>query len=676
VPPIKITSKKTISWKQILLPVGLVVLVGAITFLPFARQLGFYRDDWYMLWSANTRGADSIIELFSIDRPFMGYTYDLTYRLLGNSTLAWQLYSFLLKSLGAVAVFGIMRLIWPEKKQAAMAASLIYLVYPGFLGQPNAATKTNQLLSLTSELWSIWLSGLAVITTHKGKRVAFILAAIPLSLLNLLLYEYMVGLEALRLCVLWFIPQENERLNIRARVRRLVLQWWPYVVVVLGFLVWRLGFFKSGRAGTDQFSVMQSITSSTRDILVRLGLHSVMDTLESAILAWVVPFEQYATQEKPRLLVIALLAGALVAAIVLGVMWVERRAPHGAEDETARGRALIVCIIGLLALFGAIFPVLAAGRDIHFSGGFDKYTLHASPAVAILISGIIFGFVQGRARQLFLALLLFLGVSTHVLNAYHWERFWEAERTLWWQLSWRAPGIQDGTILLASIPEEGFFEDYEVWGPANLIYRPGIQTVTIGSEILSSQTIWKVWSGSVEERGMRKLDYPRDYNKSLLLALPPGNACLKVVDREDLILPLRYEPRLVPILKFSHVDQIELSAQDPTPPAAIFGPEPAHDWCYYYQNAERAKQASDWQTVAQLGDEAFDAGLTPVDRVEWLPFLEGYLATGNQARAGEVVQQIVADDPLVRQVCDALSRGQYRFGAAIQQSLTQALCSQ
>ena len=203
-----------------MLPAGLLVLVSAIVFLPFASRLGFYRDDWYMLWSANMRGANSIIDLFSIDRPFMGYTYALTYRLLGNSPLPWQLYSFVLKTLGAIALYGIMRLIWPEQRRAALAAALIYLVYPGFLGQPNAATKTNQLLSLTAELSSIWLSGLALRSERKTTRGALISAAVLLALLNFLLYEYMIGLEVLRLWVLWLVPQQSAPLKMRDRIRR------------------------------------------------------------------------------------------------------------------------------------------------------------------------------------------------------------------------------------------------------------------------------------------------------------------------------------------------------------------------------------------------------------------------------------------------------------------------
>jgi len=665
-------EKKSIQWRQVLLPVGLVVLVGAIVFLPFARHLGFYRDDWYMLWSANMRGANSIIDLFSIDRPFMGYTYDLTYRLLGNSPFPWQIYSFVLKTLGALAVYGILRLIWPEQKHAATAAALIYLVYPGFLGQPNAATKTNQLLSLTAELTSIWLTGVALRTERKTMRIALIVVALLLALLNFLLYEYMIGLEVLRLWVLWLVPQQTAPLKMRDRIRRLVRDGWPYAVVILGFMVWRLGFFKSGRGGTDQFAIAQDVQGKLRNTAVYLGRESIMDLLETSVVAWAFPFERYATLEKSAQLMTAFFAAASVVGIVLLGMWLLRR--YGAEEgeDAGRGRALTVCLVGAVSLYAALFPVLLAGRDVDFTSGFDKYTLHASPALAILLAGLIYGFIRGHGREVVLVLLIFMGVATQVLNAYHWERFWENEKALWWQLWWRAPGLKDGTVLLTSTPEEGFYEDYEMWGPANLIYRPGVGRVTIGAEVLNPVTILSVWEGAVENRSMRGLEYTRDYNKSLLLELPADHSCLKVVDRQDINLPLQFESRLVPILQFSSADQIDLTAKSVTPPAAIFGPEPPHDWCYYYQSAERAKQAGDWKTVVRLGDEAMAAGLTPIDRSEWLPFLEGYLWAGDQNKVADIKGRL--EVPMVKQICDELGRKQYRFGADIQQKLTQALC--
>jgi len=607
----------------------------------------------------------------------MGYTYDLTYRLLGDSPVPWQVYALVLKTLGALAVCGIVRLVWPEQRQAAVAAALLYLVYPGFLGQPNAATMTNQLLSLTAALGSIWLTGLAAGRAKRGARWALTSGAVLLGLLNFLLYEYMIGLEVMRIGVLWLVPQQREPLDARGRIRRLLRDAWPYALAIAAFLVWRLGFFHSGRAGTDQYSVLGSIVADVRGVLVHIGLQSVMDVLETVVMAWAVPLQRYAFEEGQRALAGTFCASAVLAAVVVMVHGREARPrpEHGLAGGGLGGGTVV--LFGALSLYAALFPVLLAGRDVDFGNGFDRYTLHASPAAAILLVGFLFGFVQGRARHAFLGLLLFLGVSSTFLNANHWERFWENQKTVWWQLWWRAPGLEDGTVLLVSIPEEGFYEDYEIWAPANLTYRPGAQTITIGAEILNPNTIWEVRAGGSEERWMRKLHYERDFNRSLLLYLRSPSSCLRVVDREDLTLPLEYDAELIPILRFSHVEQIDVAGEAAPPPTVMFGHEPEHGWCYYYQKAELAKQAGDWETARRLADEAMAAGLKPADQVEWLPMLEAYLWSGDDEAASRIIAWMGGPfGKLPREICGDIERDGLRFGETVQAAMQGALCGE
>jgi hypothetical protein len=665
----------TSDWKRRAIPVGLIILIGALAFLPFAGRLGFYRDDWYMLWSAIVRGADSIIELFSIDRPFMGYTYDLTFRLLGSTPLPWQLYAYVLKTLSALAVYGIVRLVWPEQARAATAAALLFLIYPGFLGQPNAATKTNQLLSLTCGLVSIWVSGVALGTARRALRSTLVVVAVTLGLINFLLYEYMIGLEAMRFGVLWLLAQDRQGLTLRPRLLRLLKDAAPYLIAILAFLVWRLGFFHSERGGTDQFMVLETLTASTRTFLVHVGLQSVLDIIETVVLAWAVPFQRYASLETSRRMAMALAAGVALAALAVAGMEWQRRQGSANDEEEGRVRVVSVALFAAISLYASLFPVLVAGRDVNFDGGYDKYTLHASPAAAILLAALVFGFLRGRGRHAFLGVLIFLGVSSTVLNAYHWERFWENQKTVWWQLWWRAPGLKDGTVLLVSLPEESYFEDYEAWGPANLIYRPGVASINIGAEVLNASTIAKVRAGRVEERGMRKLAYTRDYNRSLLLSMRSEQSCLKVVDREDLTLPLAFPANLVPILRFSHLDQIDLTAETAPPRSDIFGAEPPHTWCYYYQKAELAKQQGDWGSVKALADEVLALKLKPLDPVEWLPFVEGLLWAGERSAATEMGKRMGGDPFLPREVCDALERGGFRFGGEIRTAMKEAICN-
>jgi hypothetical protein len=76
-----------------------------------------------------------------------------------------------------------------------------------------------------------------------------------------------------------------------------------------------------------------------------------------------------------------------------------------------------------------------------------------------------------------------------------------------------------------------------------------------------------------------------------------------------------------------------LSQPSHSPPAAIFGSEPAHTWCYYFEQADLARQLGNWNSVAALGDIAFALKDYPNGPLERLPFIEGYAHVGRWADA-------------------------------------------
>jgi hypothetical protein len=64
----------------------------------------------------------------------------------------------------------------------------------------------------------------------------------------------------------------------------------------------------------------------------------------------------------------------------------------------------------------------------------------------------------------------------------------------------------------------------------------------------------------------------------------------------------------------------------------IYNPEPIHGWCYYFEQADLARQMRDWERVVELGDEAFSLTDYPNDPVERFVFIEGYAHLGNWDR--------------------------------------------
>ena len=130
---------------ETLIAILLILLTTAITYGVSIPKLGYYFDDWYLLWSGHVRGAESIVSLFSTDRPFMGVVYSYVYRLLGDTALNWHLYALLWRFLGGLAFFWILRLLWPNQKYITTLMAVLFVIYPGFLSQPNANTKQNHL---------------------------------------------------------------------------------------------------------------------------------------------------------------------------------------------------------------------------------------------------------------------------------------------------------------------------------------------------------------------------------------------------------------------------------------------------------------------------------------------------------------------------------------------------
>src|SRR5919106_3486109 len=155
----------------------LIFLTTAITYGVSIPRLGYYHDDWFLLWSGQARSAESIIPLFAIDRPFMGVVYSFVYRLLGDTIVNWHLYALLWRFIGGLAFFWILRLLWPNHKRLTTLMTILFIFYPGFLSIPNANTKQNHLFGFASALLSSAMMLQALKTKGQaGKIVLYLIS--------------------------------------------------------------------------------------------------------------------------------------------------------------------------------------------------------------------------------------------------------------------------------------------------------------------------------------------------------------------------------------------------------------------------------------------------------------------------------------------------------------------
>jgi hypothetical protein len=628
----------------------LILLTTVFTYGVSIPRLGYYHDDWFVLWSGQVRGAASIIPLFSTDRPFMGVVYSFVYRLLGDTLINWHLYALLWRFIGGLAFFWILRLIWPNHKYITTLMAVLFIIYPGFLSQPNANTKQNHLYGFGTALLSIALMLQGMKTNKRMWKISCGILSVILTANYLFIYEYMIGFEGTRLILLGYTLFQDGLKGFRSLVKGVFKRALPYLAITAGFLYWRIFIFEGSRNATDATQIAASYLGNIRYMSIRLLMETAKDFLDTSIFAWFVqPYQLFSLAPYANLTYALLIAG-IVASLVLLYTFLFKKWWGTDYNETETPRLMKDFIwIGALVILCAIFPVILSERQLDLHDAYKSYGLHPIGGVILFINGMVF-MVQPNFRKLILIALVGISVSTQILNADYWEQYWEYQREMWWQITWRAPDIEDDTLVMAYItggynPQQ----DYEIWGPLNLIYNPApAKAPAIQAEVLNSDTAYSILKKDVRNNHVRDIRLHRDFNNLLLISLPSSTSCVHVIDG---FLPVYSASESLLIQKvgeYSHIDRIIPHGIPPVPSSAIFGFEPARGWCYYYQSASLARQNGNWEELGRLYDQVRALNLETDDKSEMIPFFEGLVNLGRYDDARSLYNKEIKGQAEVR----------------------------
>lgn len=629
--------------------IGLVVIATLITYGIFIPQLGFYRDDWYMIWTGQGRGLSGLIALFQNDRPFIGYVYAVLYRLLGAAPLGWHLLALAVRLISGLAFLWFTRLLWPQHKIGTTLLALLYVVYPGFLQQSIAGTYINLLMAVAASVLSFALTAQAIQTQSRSKVIFLSLGALILLVFYLAIFESMVGLEAARFLIIIYLLIQTQHLDWKSVFKRAFLWGWPYLFASGAFLIWRLLIFKSSRHSTDVNALLAGYSISPLRAFATISIETIKDFFETVFLAWAVPLYQFTVNDNfIDLLLSLMLAGLIVSGILVYLHLYERN-----KESMPHFPAAILWLGGFMT-FSALLPINIAGRSISFSQQWDRYTLHAAMGAVVLVGGLVFNILRSKARTWFLLSLLVSGVVTQFHSSIYYRDFWMYQRALWWQMSWRAPALKPGTLLYAQLPIGfGFFEDYEVYSPANLIYAPGPQ-IKLAADLFNSQTVPLLMKKEIKGITNRGIYVRKNYRNALMLFFPEADSCLHVIDGRTVEVPGFSQLDLLYISSFSNIERIEVSAPMAFPSTVIFGSSPKQGWCYYYQKISLARQQEDWASATLLADEASQKGFRPRDRSEWIPVFEAYANTGQLDKAAKIVPLMAEDRDMLLLFCSQI----------------------
>jgi hypothetical protein len=613
-----------------------ISFIGLIAFLPSVKNCGFYADDYHMVYGAFTSGPDKILSSYMIDRPGAGIVLDLLYRLFGANIHYYQAIVIILDiSIGLCALW-IIRTLWPNQKTTAFAVALMAVIYPGFNEFMESFNFSLMLMSISFYIFSIALSIKVLTSKRPVARILLTVLSAILSLWSVLLNEYYLGLEVLRIGVI--IVFINDKMGAGVSKIKLFLKalsaYIPYLFTAGGFFIWRFFFFSNQRNATDLGHFIDLFIGSPVYKLLTILSGLFNSLLNITLFAWFEPAYRYLNSLRLKDFLFCS-AIAFVGAVIVYFLYRSRISKEN-ETYTSKKELLQFVILGLVTVIGTSLPIVFVNREVTFTE-YSKYSLSGMIGGILILAGLIHYFVKPSFRPLLIAFLVFSGIVTQLAVGKNLATEWKASKDMWWQLSWRAPSLKPGTMLTGLNINYRLEEGFNFWGPANLIYYPTAKNPVITGETLNADFIKAIQMDKDPQRNFRTYQLDMETNNLLVMSVPSEVSCLHLINGTAPDYSIYDSSSIQLVGKYSKLDRIDVTAELMSPPTVIFDAEPAHGWCYYYQKAELSAQMGDYQEVARLREEAESQDLRPNDQIELLPFILAYAELNEPENLKEVL---------------------------------------
>jgi len=599
-----------------------------------------------MSWIRYQLGADAMTRYFSTNRPVWALLYQITTHILPHNPIYWQVFALFWRWLGAVTLWAIGKKLFPKREEFALTLSLLFLLYPGFNQQWGSYLYSHFFIVLFFFLVSILLM-------LYGKTIP----ALIFSALNLWMLEYFFVLELIRPFIIWTSLQ-GESLASKERFARTLKLWTPYLAVFALAVFSRLFIFNNQIYG---FSIKDEIIKAPVETITLLVQNVLSSLWAVTIAAWALIFKfPNPSVDGPRTILIYLAMVVAVAALVMfgwrNQTQVEERGGQGVSS----GSALWIITLGVIMLFLGGPPFWLSNVPVTLGFPANRATLSFMLGVCFILAGL-FEYIPPKIKYLVVIAFIALAAGRQFLWANEFRRDWVDQKNLFWQMVWRAPGLEKNTIVLINEALK-YYADNSLGAALNWIYAPDNHSDSVDYVLFYPTNRESLSLTTNTPVNYDFLAGKFEGNTSQAVAFyysPPG--CLRLLDPE-----IDVENRLIPDDSFMR-DAALLSSTAPILSESTarmpeaYNPEPAHGWCYYFQKADLARQMGDWETVTQLGDVAFTLNDYPNDPIERFVFIEGYAHMAEWEKAMElsmdsyaVSKKIVG--PLLCKLWDRIAR--------------------
>jgi len=630
----------------------LLFFISAVSYLPLIGQIGYLNDDWYLMYTAKAYGPGAFVDIFSVDRPARALVMIPAYKIFGDNPLYYNLSAYIFYLVSTFAFLWILRMLFPDQNRVTLLGSILYLTYPGFLSHQNGIDYQSQMVSLAAAMLSVAFSIKFLLIERGWKRHGLIILSTLTGWLYLGLVEYFIGFELFRWGSILLLSWRREGSSFQ-KVKRAIYWVYPTLVIPVIFLIWRIFFFQSERGATDVTLQLNQLWLYPLQTVYHWSIQVISDFFDVTFVAWILPLAQLKSFIQPW-------GVALAVLVIIAVAFMSAPLENAEKAESRNSFAREALLLGLFITIGGLIPIAMVNREVSFPA-YSRYSLVSAVGVALVFMGVFVLLRNHILQGLFVVPLLAISILTHHANFFKSSYQTALTRDFWWQVSWRVPQFERNTTLIAYYPGVVLEEDYFIWGPANLIYYPGKQNEEyiqpgVYAALLNSDTIEKVHNRERQEYDKRKniITYA-NFRNILILTQPSINSCVHALNGVHPEYSSGESSFILEVGAYSEIEHVLEHETPHIPPTVVFGPEPEHDWCYYYEKAALARQREDWDEVLSVGEQAFGQGLKPKDPIEWMPFLQAYAFSGDVDRLVELAPNATSDLYISRQTCQILS---------------------
>jgi len=625
---IDVGKLKKISEKPWFYPMALL-LIGLVTYGYVMTSLGYYWADWEIVMYTKLNPSLQF-SFYAEDRPFP-WTYRLIYFLIGSRPIGWHIVTLFIRWAGTLFFVNAMILLWPRYKKHILWLGALLIVYPGFLQQSQSATKARHIMTFLLFALSIYLMAIAV-KRPKWARLLF-----PVSwcvtFLHLFTTEYFSSLELIRPVFLWILISDGNKKNLYL-LRRVAAKSLPYLLITAFFFWCRFVYFPAVFQTTSRFGDINSTLSGFQEsfIVSLLGLfgRALFDLLYSTLLVWVNSIfscDGCTFQRK-----IAWLAFGL--GILLTVVFAFfHDADEDKEETEYNSSPALIFVVGFISFVLSALPIWAIGKEVGTGGWNDRFALAPMLGAGLMVLALLLGFVRPAGQKLVLSFLLVFSITAQVWVVNVYRQDWQTQLDYYWQLYWRAPSLESGTAILTFEQPSLFVTHFSDAGFAlNVLYHYQTEDGSLPYWFITRDLQYYSQPNMDINYRIRHLEFTGNTSDSVGVLHQTGDSCLRVLDTVYLFDPLFLEEQemLIPVSNLSRI----IPDPAPVPPDIdIFGREPVHTWCYFFEKADLARQSSDWNGIIAIYKQSQQLGFSPKYGAEYIPFIEAYAQTGNWQKA-------------------------------------------